>query len=392
MRILCLGDSPHINTGFGVVNRVTVETLKGLGHQLIILGGQDFDRTQSEYGTFIPARRNSQEGDIMGWAQVATVIQNMKPDAISIVGDPAMVTMWNLHPELQSLPTVAYMPVEGAPLNMRWTKQWEKSPNLQIITCSNYGAKVLSEAGFGGYMAYHGVSPEFRPYSPEEREAKRHVMGWDDKFIVLCVAQNVGRKNWPRLFEALALMRKKNPDVYLYAHTVPFNAFWLGGHDLPQLVEQIGVADRVIFNDQLLGHNDSVPLSGGERPGLVDFYNMADCFVLPSKVEGFGLPLAEAMACGLPVATTNYAAQAEVVGDAGILLPVHDWEWNQSHSRYANVHPRDIAWAINRMRNPEIAKKMRARSIERAKTFTWDKYRVTLAEVFGGIEEKTKIA
>jgi glycosyltransferase involved in cell wall biosynthesis len=148
----------------------------------------------------------------------------------------------------------------------------------------------------------------------------------------------------------------------------------------------MGVHDRVIFNEELLAHNDSISLAGGERPGLVDFYNMANCLVLPSKVEGFGLPLAEAMACGLPVATTDYAAQAEVVAGAGIRIPVDNWEWNQSHARYANPDPGDIAQAITRMKNPEVNKRMRAKSLEQAKTFTWDKYRAALREAFSAAE------
>lgn len=390
MKILLLGDSPHITTGFGVVNKVAAETLKALGHDLVILGAQDFDRTESEYGTFVAPTRT--DTDVMGWADAPRVVQEHNPDMVHIIGDPTMVTLWTLHPEVASRPVVAYVPIEGAPLNMRWTKQWEKVPDLRFITCSNYGARVLSEGGFGGLMAYHGASPDFYEYTTIQREAMRYTMGWDDKFVVMCVAQNVGRKNWPRLLEAVALLRKRHPELYLYAHTIPFNNHWLGGHDLPQLVEQIGVQDRVIFNDDLLAHNDSVPLHGGDRPGLVDFYNMANGFVLPSKVEGFGLPLVEAMACGLPVATTDYAAQAEVIGDAGIKIPVHDWEWNQGHARYANVHPRDIASAIEKMMNPEVNKRMRVKSLARAKSFTWDTYRAALKEAFGAAEEQAQNA
>ena len=52
-------------------------------------------------------------------------------------------------------------------------------------------------------------------------------------------------------------------------------------------------------------------------PGLVEMYNASDLFVLPSQVEGFGLPIAEAMACGLPVMVTKYAAGWEVASPAG---------------------------------------------------------------------------
>lgn len=389
MKILCLGDSPHINTGFGVVNRIACEALQSLGHDLVILGAQDFDRTESEYGTYIAPTKN--KTDVMGWFDIPSVFEkHPNIEAVHIIGDPTMVTLWTVQPEIESRPIVAYMPVEGAPLNMRWTERWKTVPNLRFITCSQYGADVLSQAGFGGLMAYHGVSHDFYQYDAERREAMRYAMGWDNKFIVMCVAQNVGRKNWPILFEAMARIKKytKSGNVYLYAHTIPFNNNWLGGHDLPQLAQQMGVQDRVIFNDDLLVHNDSVPLHGGERPGLVDFYNMADAFVLPSKVEGFGLPLAEAMACGLPVATTDYAAQAEVVGDAGIKVPVHSWEWNQSHAKYGNVNPAGLAEAILKMGIPEVNKRMRVKSLARAKAFTWDAYRTALKEEFGVAEEQ----
>ena len=124
-------------------------------------------------------------------------------------------------------------------------------------------------------------------------------------------------------------------------------------------------------------------MRGNEGPGLVDLYGMADIFVLPSQVEGFGLPLAEAMACGLPVVHTNYAAGAEVIGNAGVKLAVNDWVVNKSHSRYANVSPHAIAIEIERLKkSPERRKQLSAKGIERAKIFAWDDYRTALREAF----------
>jgi len=112
---------------------------------------------------------------------------------------------------------------------------------------------------------------------------------------------------------------------------------------------------------------------------------MADCFVLPSQVEGFGLPLVEAMACGLPVAHTKYGAGAEVVGDAGILMEPYDWVVNKSHSRYANLSPESIAAEIEKMfLSPSLREQMRAKGIQRAKHFSWDAYRTALWRAFNG--------
>jgi glycosyltransferase involved in cell wall biosynthesis len=57
---------------------------------------------------------------------------------------------------------------------------------------------------------------------------------------------------------------------------------------------------------------------------LAAYYSMADLFVMPSLLEGFGLPIAEALACGTPVVTTSAGACAEVAGPGGLVVPPMD--------------------------------------------------------------------
>jgi glycosyltransferase involved in cell wall biosynthesis len=57
---------------------------------------------------------------------------------------------------------------------------------------------------------------------------------------------------------------------------------------------------------------------------LPDYYRLADVFVFPTLLEGFGLPLAEALACGTPVVTTRAGAGPEVVGPGGRIVPPRD--------------------------------------------------------------------
>jgi glycosyltransferase involved in cell wall biosynthesis len=386
VRILMLGDSPFIHTGFGIVNNHAMKTLLGEGHRLIFIGAQDTERHDDIPNvTFIPI--DSMTTDMMGWAKVPKAVRDHKPQAVHIIADPATVTAWLMQKALVGLPVVVYTPVEGAPMNIRWTQTFINRQPTSVITVSKYGQNILKGYGIPSQWAYHGVDNDFQPQSPAQRAANRDSVGWSDKFVVMCVAQNVRRKQWPRLFEAIALLKKRHPDILLYAHTVPFNNFWLDGHDLPQLAEQMGIEQHVIFSQKHTKHNASIPTLGVGYPGLVDFYNMADVFCMPSQVEGFGMPLAEAMACGLPVIATDYAAGAEVVGKAGVLLPVHDWECNKSHSLYANVAPRDIANAIERLKNnPTLRAQYSAKGIERAKAFRWDDYQRMLKEEFRAAE------
>ena len=115
------------------------------------------------------------------------------------------------------------------------------------------------------------------------------------------------------------------------------------GGDRPQFRDE-GGASAV----RSLGH---VP--DDQLPGL---YAGAECFVLPSLYEGFGLPCVEAMACGTPVVASNAGALPETCGDAALL-----------------VDPTDqtaIADAVERAIGDE---RLRAAGLARAAQFSWDR-------------------
>jgi glycosyltransferase involved in cell wall biosynthesis len=108
-----------------------------------------------------------------------------------------------------------------------------------------------------------------------------------------------------------------------------------------------------------IGHRTEI-IDAPSDEDLACLYRGARLLVLPSLVEGFGLPALEAMACGTPVIASRAAALPEVVGEAGAL-----------------VDPLDVA-AIQRemesvLGSAERQAAMRAKGIERARQFTWDK-------------------
>jgi glycosyltransferase involved in cell wall biosynthesis len=76
----------------------------------------------------------------------------------------------------------------------------------------------------------------------------------------------------------------------------------------------LGLVDRIQF------------VSGITTEQMVQYYAEASIAVVPSVYEGFGLPAGEAMACGVPVVSTDGGALPEVVGDAGIIVPVKNVE------------------------------------------------------------------
>jgi glycosyltransferase involved in cell wall biosynthesis len=85
------------------------------------------------------------------------------------------------------------------------------------------------------------------------------------------------------------------------------------------------------------------------------YFAAADAFVLPSLLEGFGIPLVEAMAAGLPVITTTGCAASEIVGDAGLVVPPGD-----------SVA---LAFALDRvLTEPDLARRLRQAGRTRART------------------------
>ena len=125
---------------------------------------------------------------------------------------------------------------------------------------------------------------------------------------VLTVGALQERKNLGVLFEAYAALRAR-----WLAHrlVVVGKKAWKYEGTFRRLAE-LGPEDDMIFTGYL------------EDEDLPAVYAGAPAFVFPSLYEGFGLPPLEAMACGVPVITSNTSSLPEVVGDAGLMLDPHD--------------------------------------------------------------------
>ncbi len=118
--------------------------------------------------------------------------------------------------------------------------------------------------------------------------------------------------------------------------------------------------------DRLLRLKKKMNLKNVEFAGFVpdeelnNFYNSLDLFLFPSHYEGFGLPVTEAMACGIPVMVSNVSSLIEIAEDTGILINPKK--------------PEDAVRNIKKIvKNVDLQKKLRIKSIKKAKEFNWDK-------------------
>lgn len=377
MKVLMVGDSPLAKTGFGRVNSHAMAAMMAKGMEVASVTALQTTPVETELPLkqFVPS-----ESDPMGLLRIIKVFEDNEfdPDVIYMTGDPGSVAaVASVVPA--RVPLSAYVPIEGEPLiNGGWRAILSA---IDFSTCSQYGADIVKrDVGIDVPWVYHGVDTEtFTPLDDEERAAYRTRLGWDDKFVVVCVATNVRRKQLTRLIESIAVLKHQynQKDVLLYLHTVPFQNYWLEGWNLPEIAQGMQVSSSVVFNPLMSGFGKSVPETGDlDVPGLRELVGAADLFVLPSQVEGFGLPIVEAMAVGTPVAVTKYAAGWEVAKTGqGAGLVVGDWELHKSGTRYANVDSMEMAKTILSLkRDPRRLQRMRAAGLAAVPQFDWGRF------------------
>ena len=141
--------------------------------------------------------------------------------------------------------------------------------------------------------------------APEHEVRERHDLA--GRRVLLSVSAKRPHKNLARLIAALAALPDDDrPVLVLPGYPTPYEA------ELRAEAEARGVAQDVRFPAWV------------DTDELEALYAMADAFVFPSLYEGFGLPVLEAMARGVPVACSNRSSLPEVAGDAALLFDPED--------------------------------------------------------------------
>jgi glycosyltransferase involved in cell wall biosynthesis len=164
-------------------------------------------------------------------------------------------------------------------------------------------------------VLYSGVNPRFKPISIEARlKAVREKYGIGERPYVLSVGTLQPRKNYDMLIRAFRKV----------ADTCPHNLVIAGGKGW--------LTDRISEEIVLQGLQDRVLLIGfADDDDLPALYSDASLFAYPSLYEGFGLPLLEAMACGVPVLNSNASCLPEVAGTATQQLAPDDQDaWSEA--------------------------------------------------------------
>lgn len=265
------------------------------------------------------------------------VALDFQPTHVLIIRDPWMDSFVFSSP-FRPYYKIIWMPtVDSAPQEEAWLNDCIDAD--AILTYSDYGKEVLEKEG-SGLINLQGVASPGANFSelqvvPNKREhrVKMNLPCDPDANIVGTVMRNQPRKLFPDLFESFRkYLDKYNTNTYLYCHTsYPDN-----GWDIPRLIREHGLGNRVIFSYicrdcgvmvpqfwsdavafcpacrhlSLCLPNQAVSV-GKDILGYI--YNLFDVYVQYAVAEGFGMPVPEAAACGIPTITTNATAMEDFV-------------------------------------------------------------------------------
>lgn len=270
-------------------------------------------------------------------------------EAMILLGDYRAVEMMvsREFAAFSTVPWYHYVPIEGEGLPPRWGELWRHGTPVAM---SEFGADQIAKVtGTRPPVIYHGVDGEvFHPVSAKrpitlasdgrpdlilrnKDECKQVWAGWwavpVAKKWILRTDRHMPRKRYNSMLRALTPVLYRNPDTTMVIHC---HAFDQGG-DLDDAVSKIPGSRRL--NQQTQAHpqvgyglfgrgHAQVLISNATLPreALVSLYNAADLYVSTSA-EGFGLTIAEAIACGVPAVALDYSAVPEVVGPAGVCVP-----------------------------------------------------------------------
>lgn len=279
------------------------------------------------------------------------VLLEFKPDIVIDIRDHWMVEFEERTEYRKNFIWILLVPVDGHPQKWQWIATYERAD--KVLGYSHYAKKVL-ESQSGGKIkveavASPGVDLEvFKPLNKIALKEQYFMAKRPEELMVIgTVMRNQARKLYPNLFQALAMYHKKYPEeaakTVLHVHTSVPDVGW----DIHESISRTCMVKNVtltyvcqdaecghVFASFMMGDPQSNYMgvcqkcgkktakcpntqNGVSREKLAEIYNLFDIYVQFSIAEGFGMPIVEAKACGVPVMCTDNTAMSEQARNGG---------------------------------------------------------------------------
>ena len=316
-------NSPLGSSGYSIVAKYISRILQDMGHTVNIFAYWGCDSAHPLVWNgmqLLPRWRDPWGKDIF--------LEHLKRTNSDIL--LPIFDVWVI-PELEKFNhVVAHSPTDHDPpakfLENVLKKCWK------VIPFTKWSKESMEKVGIKT-MDYipHGIDLNiFKPIDKRQCRKQWSIREKDlDCFMVGIVAGNYdkeGRKRWDKQLEAISIFRKNNPDCPLrvYLHTDVNN--YVYGFDINTMVRIFGLDDITYVSDP---YYFITQLPYEKMP---EIYNMFDVCMMCTSREGFGLPITESQACGVPCLVTDFAAGPEMTHPdlrvkvaAKIFTPILSW-------------------------------------------------------------------
>jgi glycosyltransferase involved in cell wall biosynthesis len=428
-RVLFVGEANFLNTGFSTYYRNVIGLLYKTGKYKIAEFGSYAPQQDSRWlhsGTYWKYYGN--EPDIVGYdpqkktfvrdqqqSQIyssdninqfgkwkfTSVLLDFKPDIVVAIRDWWMDEYELKNPFRKNFIHIWMPTVDGDPQKEEWIEDYRKVDYL--LSYSLYGKRLLESQSGKALKVIEIAQPGyekdiFKPVGDREKHRKKWNMK-NDLFIVGTTMRNQRRKLFPLLIKAFKNFIDTYPEESRKAILLLHTSYPDVGWDIPRFVKRYGLQKKIIFTyfchkckfafvNYWTGEkvkcwrcgevearcpNTSMGVS---REQLADIYNLMDIYVQYAICEGYGMPIVEAKACGIPVMATNNTAMTEQVGDGQGGLPIDYTSYIEPDTWCTRAIPNEIDF-IDKLASfirlsDNSKKKMSEEAINSIKDFTWE--------------------
>ena len=361
------------HSGFAQITHGIGERLvRDYGYDVLTLGIND----RGDYWP-TPLRRYpaglKEPGDIYGASRIVEILGREMPDVVVMLNDPLPTLNLILNNKYDpdhvlwrgisngtasyKPPILAYLTSDGydAP----------RSPDMLVprvtrIAMSKFGQIEMPEAP----VIWPGVDRNI--YKPVNRTQAKRALGYDpDDFLIVRSDKNSLHKDYPATYKAVRPVLRAHSNVKLHFHCLPKSP---DGYDLTAVMwNDEDIRDRVNFSPNIGG------FTGWPEESLALLLGAADLYVTTTWSEGFGLNLAQALACGTPVIATDCSSITEVVGLSGILIPPAGRITTPAGQEKCLPDIPAFSAAIERLyQDRKTRKQLGEAGVEHVKQFDWD--------------------
>lgn len=358
LRILFAGEASFLSTGFSTLSLEIIKRLHATGKYVIgemaNYGSADDYRAVDlpwQYFPVLPFKHNKAEVDQFnshilnqfgGWCFEKYLLK-FRPDVVHAHLDHWMMA-YQAYSPFRSFYNLTWMPTcDATGQKDEWLADYAMAD--AVYAYNDWSLQTLKEESNGliktKCAAPPGADLDTYQFIVDKKGHKQRMGLSPDIFIVGTMMRNQKRKLYPDLLKAFALFLENAPaelanKTFLYLHTTYPDLGW----NIPQLINECGLARKVMLTYHCQRCNAAFPSfyqdakgvcrvcgefaatmpvshAGVSRASLNQIFNLFDVYVQYSNSEGFGMPLVEAGACGVPVMAVDYSAPQDIIRKLG---------------------------------------------------------------------------